>query len=87
MFICKLTLCGIIGVGVFYSILSFKYFSLVSSPMIPTLLSVIIVFGASSMILSIFSTSSNVIIQCFIIDELDARYRGQRARYCPAPLR
>ena len=87
MFVCKLTLCGIVGVGVFYSILSFKYFSMVSSPMIPTLLCVVIVFGVSTIILSIFGTSANVIIQCFIMDELDAKSRGQKARYCPAPLR
>lgn len=87
MFICKITLCGFVGTGVFYSILSFKYFALISSPMIPTLLSMIIVYGASTIILSIFGTSSNAIIQCFIMDELDAKTRGQRARYCPAPLR
>lgn len=87
MFICKLCLCGVIGAGVFYSIISFKYFALVSSPMIPTLLAMVIAYGASTIILSIFGTSSNVIIQCFIMDELDAKSRGQRARYCPAPLR
>ena len=41
---------------------------MISTPMIPTLLSVIIVFGASSIIVSIYGISANSIVQCFIID-------------------
>jgi hypothetical protein len=52
---------------------------MVSTPMIPTLLSIIITFGASSIILSIYGVSANSIVQCFIVDELSCKSKGQKA--------
>lgn len=88
MFIGKATITAAIVVAAYYSLLRIDYFSLrISSPVAPTLICGVIAYAVASIYMSVYGTSCNAIIQCFITDESDNSKNGRAAKYCPEPLR
>lgn len=88
MFIGKLSITSVIVICSYYIVVTMKdYINLISNPLIPTIICGIIGYSIGSLYMSIFGLSSNAIIQCFLIDETINIKKGQRAIYCPGPLR
>jgi hypothetical protein len=88
MFIGKATITTLIAVAAYYSLMKIDYFSLrISSPVAPTIICVVIAYSVASIYMSVYGTSCNAIIQCFITDEADSQKSGMPAKFCPEPLR
>jgi choline transporter-like protein 2/4/5 len=84
----KLAITFIVLIAAYYTMMSIEYFTImVKNPVPPTVICGLIAFAISSLYMSVYGVSCNAIIQCFLMDEIDAKSRGQRARYCPEPLR
>jgi hypothetical protein len=84
----KLAITFIVLIAAYYTMASLSYYQvMIKNPIVPSVICALLAFAISSLYTAVYGVSCNAIIQCFIIDELDAKTRGMKARYCPAPLR
>lgn len=84
----KLAITFIVLIAAYYTMSSIEFFVvMIKNPVVPSLICALIAYAISNLYMSVYGTSCNAIIQCFLMDEIEAKARGQRARYCPEPLR